>query len=256
MSELIQQQDGFEYVRVGRGPNLLLLHGLFGALSNWQPVLEAFQHDHTVWIPLLPIYRPTKRDATLEGLVEYIDEFVERFDLRDNIVVGNSLGGHLGMMYTMQRPNRVARLVLTGSSGLFEAGMGVGFVRRGDPDFIRDRVAFTFYDPKTASKELVDEVFEIVNNRMAAMRILNIARAAQRMHMAEQMRRILVPTCLVWGLNDNITPPYVAHEFHRLIPKSELHFIDHCGHAAMMEQPERFNIVVREFLAHQVQLQS
>lgn len=254
MTASIQQHDVFEYVRVGQGPNLLLLHGLFGALSNWEPVLSAFQQDHTVWIPLLPIYRPTKRDATLEGLVGYVDEFVQHFDLKDCTVIGNSLGGHLGMMYTLQRPERVSRLVLTGSSGLFEAGMGVGFVRRGDREFIRDRVAFTFYSPSTASTELVDEVFEIVNNRIAAMRILNIARAAQRMHMAEQMRRIAAPTCLIWGLNDNITPPYVAHEFHRLIPGSELHFIDHCGHAAMMEQPERFNRLVREFLAQPVQL--
>lgn len=145
----------------------------------------------------------------------------------------------------------VETLTLTGSSGLFEEGMGSGFPRRGDYGYVKERVEFTFYSPQTATKELVDEVFGIVNNSYAALRVLKIARAAQRMNMREDVKSITAPTCLIWGLNDNITPVYVAHEFNRLITHTELNFIDHCGHAPMMEQPERFNRILNQFLLNQ-----
>jgi pimeloyl-ACP methyl ester carboxylesterase len=139
-------------------------------------------------------------------------------------------------------------MILTGSSGLFESGMGSGFPKRGSYEYIRERVGYTFYSPETATKELVDEVFEIVSDNFKTLRILRIAKSAQRHNMRKDIVNIQVPTLLVWGLNDNITPPRVAHEFDRLIPNTELHFIDQCGHAAMMEQPGAFNRITARFL--------
>jgi len=254
------REDGFEYIeeggpiRPGR-PVLLLLHGLFGALSNWADVLTTFSRDYTVLIPLLPIYHTSKVEANLDALTEYVHSFVQHKQLERSVLIGNSLGGHLALLFALRYPRRVEAMVLTGSSGLFEAGMGMGFVKRGDYGFIRERVEFTFYQPQTASKELVDEVFDIVNNRLYAMRILNIARHAQRMNLGDELPKVQHRTCLIWGLNDNITPPYVAHEFHRRLPNAELHFVDHCGHAAMMEQPLVFNEILREFLARHVLLE-
>jgi pimeloyl-ACP methyl ester carboxylesterase len=66
--------------------------------------------------------------------------------------------------------------------------------------------------------------------------------------MASDIPNIKAPTFLVWGLNDTITPPIVAHEFNRLIPNSTLRFIDKCSHAPMMEHPEKFNELVEEFM--------
>ena len=126
--------------------------------------------------------------------------------------------------------------------------MGSTFPRRGNYKYIKQRVEYTFYDPKTATKELIDEVFGIVNDNYKALRILKIARNAQRENLKDHLPSIKVPSLLVWGLNDNITPPNVAHVFHKLIPNSELRFIDHCGHAAMMEQPDTFNTMVEDFL--------
>jgi pimeloyl-ACP methyl ester carboxylesterase len=109
-------------------------------------------------------------------------------------------------------------------------------------------VAYTFYDPKVASKELVDEVFETTRSIPKCMRIVAIAKSAQRNSLALELPNIKVPTLLVWGLNDTITPPMVAHDFNRLIPHSELKFIDKCCHAPMMEHPEKFNELVEDFL--------
>jgi pimeloyl-ACP methyl ester carboxylesterase len=126
--------------------------------------------------------------------------------------------------------------------------MGGSFPKRGSYDYIKERVEYTFYDPKTATKELVDECFEITSSIPKCMNIVQIAKSAQRNNMAEEIQSITAPTCLIWGLNDTITPPHVGHEFNRLIPNSELHFIDKCCHAPMMEQPEQFNRILKAYL--------
>ena len=66
--------------------------------------------------------------------------------------------------------------------------------------------------------------------------------------MANEIPDIYVPTLLIWGLNDTITPPRVAHDFNRLIPNTTMRFVDKCCHAPMMEQPEKFNEILGDFL--------
>jgi pimeloyl-ACP methyl ester carboxylesterase len=247
----IQQHDKFKFIDEGRGEVLLLLHGLFGALSNWAGVIEEFRREYRVIIPLLPIYEMPLRDAGVPGLMEYVRNFVVAtgLDAAPVTLLGNSLGGHVGLVYALHYPQHVRRMVLTGSSGLFEDGMGGSFPKRGDYKFVAQKVAYTFYNPATATTELIDEVFEIVNSNLKCLRIIAIAKSAQRHNLSKEISRLSQPTLLVWGLNDTITPPRVAHEFERLLPNAELHFIDHCGHAPMMEYPEQFNQLVRAWLA-------
>ncbi|OON70624.1 alpha/beta fold hydrolase [Hymenobacter sp. CRA2] len=246
----IKQHNGFKYVDEGQGEVLLLLHGLFGALSNWQGVVEEFARTHRVVIPMLPVYDMPLTRAGISGLVEFVEDFTKAMGLMQAAtVLGNSLGGHVALVYTLRNPGRVQRLVLTGSSGLFEDGMGGSFPRRGDYQYVQERVAYTFYDPKVATKELVDEVFNVTNSNAKCLRIITIARSAQRHNLTKDLGKIQAPTLLIWGLNDTITPPVVAHEFNRLLPRAELHFLDHCGHAPMMERPQAFNRLLRKFLA-------
>ena len=240
---------GFDYVDEGRGPVLLLLHGLFGALSNWQEVITAFAPDYRVIIPLLPICDLPLTQAGVPGLVAYVEGFVKAIGLTaPAALLGNSLGGHVALVYTLKNPARVSRLVLTGSSGLFEDSMGGSFPKRGNYAYVQERVGYTFYDPKIATQELVDEVFEVTNSNAKCLRIISIARSAQRHNIGKDLPNIAVPVLLVWGLNDTITPPSVAHDFARLLPRATLRFLDHCGHAPMMERPAAFNAYLREFL--------
>lgn len=252
MAFKVKETGRFKYFDEGEGDVLLLLHGLFGALSNWEQVVKAFTADHRVIIPVMPIYDMPLRSASVEGLVKFIEEFVEYKKLDNMTLLGNSLGGHVGLVYTLRNKEKVSRLVLTGSSGLFENTMGGSFPKRGNYEYIKERVGYTFYDPKTATKELVDEVFQITRSIPKCMNIVAIAKAAQRHNMAKDITNISVPTLLIWGLNDTITPPMVAHEFNRLIPNSKLRFIDKCGHAPMMEHPEKFNKILRQFIGTKV----
>jgi pimeloyl-ACP methyl ester carboxylesterase len=244
-----QHQHGYEYVDEGQGPILLLLHGLFGALSNWHDVVHEFSTSHRVIIPLLPIYDMPLSQAGVPGLVAYVEGFVEALSLPGAFaVLGNSLGGHIALVYTLKNPSRVSSLVLTGSSGLFEDSMGGSFPKRGNYAYVEERVGYTFYDPTVATKELIDEVFTVTNSNSKCLRIIAIARSAQRHNLSKELAKIEVPVLLVWGLNDTITPPPVAHEFFRLLPHAELRFLDHCGHAPMMERPATFNAYLSSFL--------
>jgi pimeloyl-ACP methyl ester carboxylesterase len=126
--------------------------------------------------------------------------------------------------------------------------MGGSYPKRGNYEYVQERVAYTFYDPKVATKELVDEVFEVTNSISKCLCIVAVAKSAQRHNMAKDLEHIKVPTLLVWGLNDTITPPLVAHEFDNLLPHTELRFIDKCGHAPMMEHPVIFNQYTARFL--------
>ncbi len=243
------QQHGYEYVDEGQGPVLLLLHGLFGALSNWTDVVAEFSRDFRVLIPVLPVYEMPLGQATVPGLVEYVADFVDKMALADGFtLLGNSLGGHIALVYALRHPGRVRQLVLTGSSGLFEDGMGGSFPKRGNYEFVRERVGYTFYDPAIATKELVDEVFAVTNSNAKCLRMISIARSAQRHNLSKELGKIDLPTLLVWGLNDTITPPSVAHDFARLLPRAELRFLDYCGHAPMMERPAAFNTCLGAFL--------
>jgi pimeloyl-ACP methyl ester carboxylesterase len=248
MAFSVKEENGFKFVDEGKGQVLLLLHGLFGALSNWEGVVNRFSKNFRVVIPMLPIYEMPIKEAGLEGLRKFVEDFIAFKNLDNLILMGNSLGGHVALLYTLKNAERVEKLILTGSSGLFEDSMGGSYPKRGNYDYIRERVAYTFYDPNVATKDLVDEVFETTRSIPKCMRIVAIAKSAQRHNMAEEITNIQTPTLLVWGLNDTITPPIVAHEFNRLIPNSRLKFIDRCSHAPMMEHPDKFNELVEEFL--------
>ncbi|MBS1543314.1 MAG: alpha/beta hydrolase [Bacteroidetes bacterium] len=248
MTLSVKEKGGFKFVDEGSGQVLMLLHGLFGALSNWEGVVDRFSKSYRVVIPMLPIYDMPIKEAGLEGLRKFVEDFVAEMKLDQMIIMGNSLGGHVALLYTLHNEDRVEKLILTGSSGLFENAMGGSYPRRGSYDYIQERVAYTFYDPRVAAKDLVDEVFETTKSIPKCMRIVAIAKSAQRNNLASDLPKIQVPTLLVWGLNDTITPPMVAYEFNRLIPNSDLRFIDNCCHAPMMEHPQKFNQIVETFL--------
>lgn len=244
----IKQQDKFKFIEEGNGEPLVLLHGLFGALSNFEHLIEYFRKHIKVVVPLLPLLNMDILHTSVGGLAKYVHKFLEARDYKDVHLLGNSLGGHVALVHVLKHPERVKSLILTGSSGLFENGMGDSYPKRGDYEYIKKKTQLTFYDPKTATKELVDEVYSITNNRLKAIKIIALAKSAIRNNLGEELNQIKLPTLLVWGNNDTITPPFVAQEFHKLIPNSELYFIDKCGHAPMMEVPDEFNTILHKFL--------
>ena len=248
MNFVLKEENGFSYIDEGEGEVLLLLHGLMGALSNWDKVIEEFSSEYRVIIPILPIYDLPLLTTGVKTLAKFVHKFVKYKKLTDVTLLGNSLGGHVALIYVLAHPEVVKAMVLTGSSGLYENAFGGTFPRRGSYDFVKEKTEYTFYDPEVASKELVDDVFRIVNDRHSVIRILAMAKSAIRHNMKDDLHKITIPVSLIWGRNDKITPPDVAVEFNQELPDAELHWIDKCGHAPMMERPEEFNVLLRGFL--------
>lgn len=244
----IRQDGKFKFIEEGQGEPLMLLHGLFGALSNFKDLIDHFRNTHRVVVPMLPLLDLDLLHTSVGGLQKYLNRFIEHRQYQNIHLMGNSLGGHVALVHVLRKPERIRSLILTGSSGLFENGMGDSYPKRGDKEYIRQKTALTFYDPAMATEELVNEVFEITNNRLKVIKIIALAKSAIRNNLGEELNQIKIPTCLIWGQNDTITPPFVGEEFHKLIPNSELHFIDKCGHAPMMEVPDAFNRILEGFL--------
>ncbi|MEM9361069.1 MAG: alpha/beta hydrolase [Bacteroidota bacterium] len=249
MEDQIIREGKFNYIEQGEGKPIIILHGLMGGLSNFQGVSEHFpSKGYQVLIPELPIYDMPMLKTTVKNFAKFLEEFIEFKGLKDVILLGNSLGGHIGLLHTKLYPEMVKALVITGSSGLYEKAMGDGYPRRGDYDFIKQKAEDVFYDPKVATKEIVDEVFATVNDRMKLVKTLAIAKSAIRHNMSKDLPKMKIPTCIIWGENDTVTPPEVAVEFHELLPDSDLFWIEKCGHAPMMEHPDEFNTILETWL--------
>ncbi len=248
MDPQVITENKFHYVEQGEGQPLILLHGLFGALSNFREVLDHFSQRYHVIIPMLPLFDLPLLNTSAKSIAGHVAEFIDCKGLKDVMLLGNSLGGHVGLIYTREHQENVKALILTASSGLYENAFGSSFPRREDKEFIRQKVAVTFFDPKHATDELVDECYAVVNDRNRVLRILAIAKSAIRHNMAKDLPNMTLPTCLIWGKNDTITPPDVAEEFKTLLPDASLYWIDECGHAPMMERPETFNEILDKWL--------
>jgi pimeloyl-ACP methyl ester carboxylesterase len=248
MEEDIIEEGKFRYVERGDGPVILMLHGLFGALSNFRDVFDHFSENYRVVIPMLPIYELPVLETNIKNIASYVDDFLT-FKGYDKVnLLGNSLGGHIALIYASRYSEHVNSIILTGSSGLYESAMGDTYPKRGNYEYIEEKVKVTFYDPEMASKELVDECYDIVNDKSKALRILALAKSAIRHNVGKDLPDLKMPVCLIWGKNDTITPPQVAEEFQKLLPDAELFWIDKCGHAAMMEHPTEFNEILQAWL--------
>ena len=248
MRNQLIETNGYRYVSQGTGQPIVILHGLMGGLSNFEGVFSYFsQAGYRVIIPELPVYDRPLLKTTVKEFANYLHEFITFMELKDIVLLGNSLGGHIGLLYTKFHPEMVKGLIITGSSGLYENAMGDGYPKRGNYDYIKAKSEEVFYDPKVATKEIVDEVFETVNDRNKLVKTLAIAKSAIRHNMAKDLPEMKTPTAIIWGAQDNVTPPNVAEEFNNLLPNSTLYWIDKCGHAPMMEHPGRFNEIVKEW---------
>lgn len=249
MENFLRKDKKYNYYEAGEGMPIIVLHGLMGGLSNFDGVANFFPpKGYKVVIPELPIYTQNILKTNVKAFAKYVKDFITFKGYEKVILLGNSLGGHIALYHTKMYPEKMAGLVITGSSGLYENAMGESYPKRGDYEYIKKKAEDVFYDPKVATKEIIDEVYATVNDRIKLIKTLTIAKSAIRHNMAKDLPKMTIPTCIIWGKDDKVTPPSVAEEFNRLLPNSELFWIEKCGHAAMMEHPDTFNELLFSWL--------
>ncbi|SMO74652.1 alpha/beta fold hydrolase [Fodinibius sediminis] len=246
----VHTKNGFEYLNIqAENPDaqhLVLLHGMFGGLSNYDPLLKKIQ-GYTIFVPKIPIYELGVREISISRLTQWLRSFCKELNIEQPVLLGNSMGGHLALDYTRKYPDEVAALVLTGSSGLLEKDFGSTFPRRKDRNFIRKQANLTFYED-LIDDTVMDEIMKVVKSPSKLTKLLALTRDTHSYNMEKYLPEINQEVLLIWGKQDEITPPEVAHMFLEKIPNAELHWIDKCGHAPMMEHPTQFATLLKDFL--------
>ena len=246
---MIKEEGKFKWIEEGKGGSpIILLHGLMGGCDNFGEMVDFISEEYHVYGLDLKLFKGRLLKVSVKDLSNYLYKFMNQLGIKSAVLIGNSMGGHIALIFAKDHPEMVDGMILTGSSGLFENSLGSSFPRRGDKDYIRTKAEEVFYDPKVATDELVDRVFAIATNRIATLKLLRYAKSAIRHNMANDITNLKQPTCLIWGANDKVTPPHVAEEFHKLLPNSELNWIQKCGHAAMWEHPKPFSEIVLRWL--------
>ncbi len=252
MTSRLREELGYRFIEAGGRSEdvpVVCLHGILGTADEWATSVECLAaHGYRVLVPAIPFDEFPLGDSNVEGVTNYVRKFVESLCLDPAVLVGNSLGGQIALRYVLDYPRSVAGLVLAGSAGMYEVPLGKSLFRRGDREFIRKSAEVTFFDPTHANDTLVERLYNTANNHSHALRILHLARDSQRQVYQERLGEISAPTSLIWGRDDRITPPDVAEMFVSRIPNAELHFINECGHAPMIEWPSLFSSHIARFL--------
>ena len=118
----------YNYIEKGTGEPVLLLHGLMGAVSNFESTLnELPKHGYRVLLPMLPLYELPLLKTNVNELTKFINNFIKDLGITKCSILGNSLGGHIGLLLVLNYPEKINKLILSGSSGLYENTLGGKF---------------------------------------------------------------------------------------------------------------------------------
>ncbi len=238
----------FRWLERGDGEPVVLLHGLMGRMDHWEAALEELGDTCRPIALTLPIFDPRLDEVSIEALGRHVVRFLDALNIGRAVIGGNSLGGHVALEVALSCPDRLTGLILTGSSGLFERTFTRRVPHRPSAAYLKERMEEVFYDPTLVTPAWVESIREVLATPRAAMRVVRFARAARRHHVEDRLPAIRIPTLLVWGREDRVTPPEVAERFLNLMPDARLSFLARCGHAPMIERPEAFNDVVAGWL--------
>jgi 2-hydroxy-6-oxonona-2,4-dienedioate hydrolase len=242
------------FVQTGRGSRtVVFLHGLFGSTAHWTGTMEHLANDYRSIAIQLPLDQKGDRRnqgvQTIGELTEVVDRSIAAAKVDSPFVlVGNSLGGLLSIDYALKFPDRVCGLILAGSAGLQERSLTDGNKPKATREFVRSVIGGIFYDQALVTDDLVEDWFETMSDRNYTRFILRISRATRDRNVQQELDQIKTPTLIVWGRNDQITPPEVGLNFQSSILGSKIVFLESCGHVPNVEQPDQFNQQLSEFL--------
>ncbi len=234
-------------VDLGSGRPFVFLHGLVGLNDHWEQSAHALApHARAVMLEF-PLLDLQGEDCSIHGVTELTVRFLERHVREPAVLVGNSFGGHVALRVAVERPELVAGLVLAGSSGLTERTTVREVQLRPSREWLVEKIGELFFDRSKMNQGDVDRAHRELSRRGGARAMVKLSRSARRNHMGDRLGEIKAPTLLVWGKQDAVTPPEAAEQFNKLFRGSTLAWLDRCGHAPMIEQPEPFAALLIEF---------
>lgn len=236
-----------EVIDLGQGKPIVFLHGLVGLNDHWDTVVQKVRHKARCVMLELPLLDLAGDDCSIDGVTVLTARFLEQHVREPVVLVGNSFGGHVALKLSLDRPDLVRGLVLAGSSGLLERTMVREVQIRPNREWVAEKIGELFFDRSKMYPGDVERAHAALSHRGGARAIVRLSRSARRNHLGEELHRIGVPTLLIWGREDIVTPPEAAEGFLKSIRKSRIVWLDRCGHAPMIECPEEFARALGEF---------
>ena len=151
---MIKEEGKFKWIEEGKGGHpIILLHGLMGGCDNFGEMVDFISEEYHVYGLDLKLFKGRLLKVSVKDLSNYLYKFMNQLGIKSAVLIGNSMGGHIALIFAKDHPEMVDGMILTGSSGLFENSLGSSFPRRGDKDYIRTKAEEVFYDPKVATDE-------------------------------------------------------------------------------------------------------
>lgn len=246
-----QEVPDFDVKSFGdKGPSLLLLHGLLGAMTNWDGAIPYFKEYAKTLAFHFPILSSHRSDVGIKSLALYTEFYIRQNSLKPLVLCGNSLGGHVALRLALNSPDLIDALVLTGSSGLYEHTVDTLPIRP-SREFIKSQMQRVFYSEEFITEEAIEEVYSTLRNRKHQLNIIHSARSAKKDFLLDRLKEIKIPVLLVWGKDDLVTTLNVAETFQENLSNSKLVVFDKCGHAPMIEHPDKFSNAVKKFLVEE-----
>lgn len=250
------------YLEAGSGPDVILLHGLGGDMSNWAFTTSAVARSYHVFVPDQIGFGASDKpqiDYRVGTLVDFLYGFMKKLNIAHAAIVGNSLGGWTAASFTLAHPDMVDRLVLVDAAGY-------SFQRLGTPAPPRERIGIlnpstlgemrTVLDTVLFNKNMITDAF--VEQSFAAHlrkgdgytidRFIDSILAGQDV-VDGKMGGVKIPTLVVWGKQDALVPIVAGNAFAQDIPGAQTAFLDHCGHVPQMECAGPFNAALLGFLS-------
>jgi pimeloyl-ACP methyl ester carboxylesterase len=258
------------------GPPLVLLHGVGDNAFDWQWVMPTLAHTYQVYAPDLP-----GSGGSAKPLPDYSPAFFTRFaagfldalGIERAAVVGNSLGGLVGLRLALSAPERVTALGLVSSGGLGgevtyalrslalpgygKLAVAWGKRRPGALQRALGRSALLFARPWRVPREWIKEQYRLarlpgfLEAQLATVRA-QVGLRGQREVLVDRLSHLKAPTLVVWGARDRVLPYSQGQEAAARLPEGTLELVPDCGHAPYVEQPERFVSGLGQFLSNKI----
>ena len=246
------------YLDSGSGSVILLLHGLGGYASKWHDVTKILSESYRVIAPDMVGYGLSDKpvaDYTPDFFVEFLDGFIRATGIGRSHIVGASLGGQVAAMFAAGHRRNVSKLVLVSPAGV---------MRRSTPALDAYIMAALYPRPRSVEHALMmmEGSGRRPNQRFVSSFIDNMRRPNAKMafmssllcfknsaDVTAHLKKIKIPTMLVWGHEDPIIPISYASRFSRYIPNCRFERLENCGHTPYVQMPERFAGLVMDFLA-------
>ncbi len=240
---------GHVYLEVGHGTPLIFCHGIFGSFKNFAEIGKRLSGQYRVIVPCMPMYDAPLSKCTVLDLSIYLESFCQDLDLKNVVLAGNSMGGGTVLLYAVKNLPNVSRLMLFASSGLSFIPMRGGALKIKNRQYVEELMSDIFYGPAPFTEDEFQEVYEALQNKSTLLRIVGFTRSTKNNFLHGELHKLKdVPTLIIWGKQDTVTPPFIAEEFKECLPHAELHYLDECGHVPTYEKPQECGDLIESFL--------